>query len=299
MSVLSSAPSVLLILLVAGCTSLRQSLVRLLLVALLLLLTHGFCSTLRRFSLPAHTELAVVFAFNVGTALCLVLRVLFPNVPCEPDTPLTALLLTACGLSALRPQPADWRLIPAVLLIGGLRELLSAGALWSIPLCSPPVSAAFREAVGGLPIAAAVLCCFRLTLPLRHEELSKTALPLIGGVSAVAVLLGIVTADLPLRYCLGGITAVCALLTGLLSSKYSLGGWLFLCPALVLLTRSTALWWPVILVGIAVPLCIAWLNLLYRRMCFSLPLGRRPDVPLVLMTASVVCGIGTAFPPFT
>lgn len=296
MSVTPCAGGTLLLLLVADSTSLQQSLLRLALTSLLLLLTSGFCALLRRTALPVSSAVAVVFSFHAGIALCLVFHILFPAVSCEPDEPLTLLLLTACGLAATKPPLFDWRWIPAALLIGGLREWLSTGALLGVTLCPSPVSTAFGEAVGGLPLAALVLCGFRLRPPLFGQKLPTAALPILGVISAVGAMLGIVTASLPTYYCLGGVTAVCALLVCLLPKKFAVDDWLFLCPAIVLAARNAVLWWPVILIGFGVPLCIAWLSRLHEYVRFSLPFTRQPDVPIALMIATVIRCIGTALP---
>ena len=298
MTVFPLADGVLLVLLAVGCTSPQQSLLRVGLVVMLLLLTHLFRALLNRLSLPFDTATAVILSLGAGTALCLLLRVAFPTLPpLEPPTdPIVAMLLVVCGICAAQKHTTDWRLLPSMVLIGAIRELLSEGTLWGITLLPLGVSPTLGNGAGGLLIAALVLWCFRLHPPLLTAAMPNSALLSIGGLAAVASVAGILTASLPLSYSLWGITVVGSLIAALLPKQYAPDGWLFVIPAAVLLTRNAALWWPPVIAGGCVLVGIVLLNSLHRRLHLTPPASRFQCAPAALAIASMLSCISAALP---
>ena len=291
------AEGVLLLLLAVGCTSPQQSLLRLVVVSLLLFVTHLLRALLKRLSLPLNTASAVTFSLGAGTALCLLLRVAFPTLsPLQPDDPVTVILLAACGIAAVQEHPLRLRLLPAAVLIGLLRELLAEGTLWGVTLLPLGVSPALGTGAGGLLIAAIVLWCFRLDPPLLRGELPNGALFSITALTILGSVLGIVTASLPLLYSLWGITAVCAFIGTLLPKRYAPDAWLLILPAVVLLTRQSALWWPSVLLGLGVFVGIILLGSLHRRLYLTPPVSRFQGTPTALAVAAVLSCITTALP---
>lgn len=297
MAAFPHAEGVLLVLLAVGCTSPRQSLLRVALVALLLCSTLLLRALLKRLALPFNAAVAVIFSLGAGVALCLLLRVAFPTLsPPEPNDPVTAVLLAACGIAAAGEHPLRLRLLPAAVLIGALRELLSSGTLWGVTLLPIGVSPSFENGAGGLLIAALVLWCFGLTPPLLTGELPNGALLTVAVLTALGSVLGIVTASLPLLYCLWGITAVYALIAALLPKRYAPDTWLVILPAAVLLTRRAALWWPSILVGIGASVGIVLLGSVHRRLHLTPPVARFQGAPIALAIATMLSAIGSALP---
>ena len=297
MAAFPHAEGVLLVLLAVGCTSPQQSLLRVALVALLSLITLLLRALLKRLSLPFNTAVAVIFSLGAGAALCLLLRVAFPALsPPEPSDPVTAVLLATCGIAAAGEQPLRLRVLPAAVLIGVLRELLSAGTLWGVTFLPIGVSMALGDGAGGLLIAALVLWCFNSTTPLLAGEVPSGALLAITGLTALGSVLGIVTASLPLLYCLWGITAVCALIAALLPKRYAPDTWLLILPAAILLTRRAELWWPSILVGLGTSVGIFLLGSMHRRLHLTPPCARFQGAPIALSVAAILSTIGSALP---
>ena len=291
------AEGVLLTLLAVGCTSPQQSLLRLTVVSLLLLITQLFRAVFRRLSLPFNAAAACTFALGAGTALCLLLRAAFPNlVPLKPGDPVTALLLTACGMTAVQNRPFRWQYLPAAVLIGVIREWLSAGSVWGITLLPLGVSPTLGAGAGGLLIAALVLWCFRCHPPLFTGKLPNGALLAFTALTALGSVLGIVTASFPLLYCLWSITAVCSLIAALLPERYAPDTWVFLLPAAVLLTREATLWWPPVIVGLVVFVGIILLGSLHRRLHLTPPVARFAGTPAALAIAAMLSCLSAALP---
>lgn len=296
MAVFPDANGVFLLLLAVGCSSPRQSLLLLCLSSLLLLITHLFRLLLTRLSLPFPQTVAMLFSLGIGTALCLTLRVLLPMVPpLDPHDTAIVLLLTISG-SVSAEKLADWRLLPSAVLIGGLRELLSEGTVWGISVLPLGVSPTFGDGAGGLLIAALVLWLFRFSFPLLTRGASRAMLGTVSGLSALSAAVSILTVSYPLSYCLWGVTAIGALIATCLPERYTPDGWLLFLPITILLTRDTALWWPVVIVGVAAPLILLWLGILHQRLRVTPPRECFRGVPAALTFVAVLTCIVSALP---
>ncbi len=297
MAAFPGAGGVLIALLSADSISPQQGLLRVALISAVLLCVHLLRAVLKRVSLPFPLACAVVSSLGIGSAFCLGLRALFPALtPLSPEQPLTAMLLMACGAAVTEKSPFALRLLPAAVLIGAARELLSEGSLWGVTLLPIGIAPALGNGAGGLLIAALVLWCFGLNRPVLTEEMPKTAVLTSMLLAAIASVLGIVTSSLPTAYAVWGIVTLLCAVTVVLPEKYAPKTWVIVLPAAILLTRSMTLWWPPILVGLSLLAAIVLIGSLHRRLHLTPPPRRFRGAPAALAIAAVVACIATALP---
>lgn len=298
MGVSVNAGGWLLLWLTVVCTSPRHSLLWVLFVSVLLLLCHLFVGGLHKLSLPVPTGVRVLFAAGAGGALYLLLRSAFPNTAfLAAEQPYTVLLWLACGAAADNRSIPAARTLPALLLLGVLRELLADGTLWGIRLLPAGLAPALGNGAGGLLLAALLLWVFGLHPPTVQEIDSPLPALTAAGLVVAGAGLGVLTAPLPPLYAVWATTLVLGVIAGLLPARWDAGAWFTLAPAAALLTRgSVGIWqWATpLLLGAATVVGLAAVASLHRR-CRLSPLPRRfAGTPAALAVAGTAWCVATA-----
>ncbi len=297
MAVFPCMNGVVLVLLAALCTSPQAALLFVALLCTLLLLLLVFRATLQRLHLPFPTEAAILFSFCMGSALCFGIQAFAPTLPsASPVQPLTALLLTACGALATEDVPFDYKLLPAALIIGILRELLSRGTVWGLTVLPFSISPAFENATGGLLVAAIVMWIFRFNRPIYDRTMTRRAVASLAFLMAISSVLGIISTVLPFPYVIVGAVMLVALAGLCLPERYAPKSWLFLIPAALIVTREFPLWWPPIVVALIVAGGVLLLGRLCERFRLTPPLRTFRGVPTALAVAAVLSCISAALP---
>lgn len=283
---------VLLLLLAAGCTSPRNALLQLLLLSVLLLVDRLFAALMRALGLPLTTGGSLLFSLGAGSALCLALQAVFPGAP-SPTEPFTAALLLTAGAFALNDIVPAVRILPAVLILGILRELQAEGTLWGVELLPMELSPSFGSGVGGLLAGTLVLWCFGLGHPLLTGDAPPFSILSAAGLTLLGSALGLLTADWPVLYMLWVITAVVCLIGTALPERFSAGGWLIVSPVAALLAR-TGTWWTPLLFGGIVAAAIPTLTALHQRLRLCRLPRRFSGVPSALTVTAIVYGVFSA-----
>lgn len=298
MGVSVNADGWLLLWLAVVCTSPRHSLLWVLFVSVLLLLCHLFVSVLQKFALPAPTGVRVLFAAGAGGALYLLLRSAFPDAAfLAAEQPYTVLLWLACGVAADNRSIPAARTLPALLLLGVLRELLAEGTLWGIRLLPAGLAPALGNGAGGLLLAALLLWAFGLHPPTVQETDSPLPALTSAGLVVAGAGLGVLTAPLPPLYAVWATALAVGVIASLLPARWDAGAWLTLAPAAALLTRDSVgawQWTAPLLLGVATIAALAVASSLYRR-CRLSPLPRRfAGTPAALAVAGTAWCVATA-----
>lgn len=299
MGVSVNAGGWLLLWLAAVCTSPRSSLLWVLFVSVLLLLCHLFVGVLHRLSLPTPVGVRAVFAAGAGGALYLLLRSAFPDAAfLAADRPHTVLIWLACGAAADNRYTPAARTLPALLLLGALRELLAEGTLWGLRLLPAGLAPALGDGAGGLLLAALLLWAFGLHPPTVQE--ADSPLPTLAAAVLVTLGagLGVLTAPLPPPYAVWATALAVGIAAVFLPNRWEADAWLTLAPAAALLTRdSVGIWqWAApLLLGAGTVAALAVIRSLHGR-CRRSPLPQRfAGAPAALAVAGTAWCVATAF----
>lgn len=212
----------------ALCASGRGALLVLLLLSLTLLFTTALARLWQHKRFGAQTAATALFAVGVGGALWRGFSALSPQNTQDlgPVLPVCVLLLLCAFASAQSPTVGRLaRGSVSLLVIGGIRELLSSATLFGYPFAFSPLGATFAKSgngmvgAGGLLVAAAGMWIFGITHPFPKAPVPRVKDSL----------------------CLGLTTAAAALLTSVLKTMipHFPDAWLFFTALLLAITPIT------------------------------------------------------------
>lgn len=280
---------ILSLLLVIACSTPRTTLLCLLLTALLLLSTHLFAACLAHVRLPCSCGTAAAFSVSIGFVLCPALQLLFGHAAClSPTRPLTAAVLLCAGAAIAEDDTPSPCLPPVLLLLGSLREWMSAGSLWGVQLTDFRPLPSLENTAGGLLLAAVVTGIVGLNRPVVTTRTGASLLADTVFVLAGTALGHLAVSVLPLSYSFLVVTLFVGFSVAALPAPLAPDEWLLAAPLAVFLVPVSS--WPAIPVG---SLLFAVLLLLisgwHQRCRLSGAPARFSGLPTALGIAGIGC----------
>lgn len=277
-----STVGILLLLLAARATSLRAIFLCIAVAAATATLIELVVRLLKRVALPPTSSAAALLSLGIGSILCSLLTHAFDGVPTVTEPTFAALLL-AVGCVAAERSALPLTAYPAAVVIGLLRELLTTGSVWSVPLLSG--FGAFADVTGSMLVAAVVFFVFGTAYPVLETVPLSDGLLSAGIPIGAGVLFRLI--PLPPLYALWAAVTVAAVAEAVLPAEKRIGAWLVAAP-FVLLSENAI---PFLVVFAFTILAAAPL---VRRLRLLPPLRRFAGVPCTAVITALVRSIVSA-----